>query len=74
MWWVKTVHGEYVNLELASRVFPHAEDGGQFFAAMEAGDARHYLGGAMTKPEACALIDKIFDSVKKDMPIFDLAE
>jgi hypothetical protein len=72
MWWVRTVHGEYVNLELAGRVFAHPEEGGPFFAAVEVGESRHYLGGGMTKTEACALIDKVFDSVKQDMSIYDL--
>jgi hypothetical protein len=72
--WVKTVHGDYVNLELASRVYAHPEEGDQFFAVAEVGESRQYLSGAMGKPEAYVLIDKIFDSVKKNVRVYELNE
>ena len=73
MWWVKTVHGDYVNLEMAHRIYAHQSDGDLFLAAAEFGESRCYLGRGMSKDKAHALID-VIEAVEKQVPLVDLSK
>lgn len=72
--WIKTVRGDYVNLELVSRVYAHPEADDQFFAVVDVGESRQFISGGMSKTEACALIDQIFGSVKEHVRVYELPE